>query len=71
MAQRIDGSFSISSESKRCKLSVNAEWKDISPQMRELLECHGAEINDGKIEVRLSLKTALALACLLSDELYL
>lgn len=71
MGRKIEGSFSISEMSKRCSLTIDADWRDVSPQMRELLECHGARLEDGKIVAQLSTKTALALACLLSDELFL
>lgn len=69
MSASINGEFRLSSQSRRCTLTVNTDGKRLSPQTVELLNLYGAEFKDGVYWLRTNPETAMALACFVSDDL--
>ena len=69
MSASIHGEFRLSSQSRRCTLTVNTDGKRMAPQTVELLSLYGAEFKDGVYRLQTNPETALAIACFVSDDL--
>lgn len=70
MSTSINGEFRLSTQSRRCTLTVVTDGKRLAPQTVELLELYGAQFKDGVYWLQTNPETALALACFVSDDLF-